>query len=37
MLPHDECADEEQGCVASILATVADVSCQDALGLWIDV
>jgi len=37
MLPHDERADEEQGCVASILATIADASCQDALGLRIDV
>jgi len=37
MLKRDERAGEEQGCVASILATIADASCQDALGLRIDV
>jgi len=37
MLARDKRAGEEQGCVASILATIADVSCQDALGLRIDV
>ena len=37
MLKRDERAGEEQGCVASILATIADVSCQGALGSQIDV
>ena len=37
MLQRDEHADEEQGCVVLILAIIADVSCQDALGLQIDV
>jgi len=37
MLQCDEHADEEPGCAVSILAIIADVSSQDALGLQIDV
>jgi hypothetical protein len=36
MPQRDERADEEQGCVVLILAIIADVSYQDALGLQID-
>jgi hypothetical protein len=36
MQQRDEHADEEQGCVVLILAIIADVSYQDALGLQID-
>jgi len=37
MQQRDERAGEELGCVALILAIIADVSCQGALGLQIDV